>query len=295
MPKEFNKSSLIASDVVTEPSPIELLDVLGSDSKDLVPKTTLQSYVFNNQLPKEANEVLFNRAIDFDTAYNKLKDFFNSVKCGPESKVQEVWVPTWEIHRPKIEKCTATLKKTSTTETDFSMNIKIFGIGGGTSMSRKIGYTDTIEASGKCLQVRLPVSITNQTCETKKGEQFPRINVKNIGDDPSLIELTDPRVTKCGPTESDKCRPLALPKLEKSGWKTCTFDVPDNSTWTRDLDIQSSQAATIDIEPTIGSLTIGPKAVLTLAREIEYTYKLVGPHKYTAFFPKNSISYYWSN
>jgi hypothetical protein len=165
------------------------------------------------------------------------------------------------------------------------MSIKIFGIGGGVSKSIKIVSTDTIEASGQCLQIRLPVTITNQECTPKKGKKFTRTNIKDIGTDIKTIELTDPKDDKCGLTTS---------QIEKYGWKNCSIDVPPNTTQTRDLDIQSSQSATLDIEPTIAGITIGPTAVLTLTKEIDYSYKLVGPHNYIAYFPKNSIAYYWS-
>jgi len=44
----------------------------------------------------------------------------------------------------------------------------------------------------------------------------------------------------------------------------------------------------------VAGVTIGPKAVVKLQKEIDYTYKLVGPHKYVAYFPKNAVAYCWS-
>jgi hypothetical protein len=285
MPQRIIKSSFIASPLVKEPSPIELIDALGKDSKKFVTMTSLSSYGLANLPPKEASRLFFEeKGVDFESVSDRLKDFWDSVKVLSESKEQITWLPTWEIHRPKIDGCTATLQKSSSTQTDYSLSVKVFGIGGGVSLSRNVGYKDTIEAEGECLQVRLPITITTQECISKKGVKFTRVNVKDIGTTPSAIELKGP-LDHCG---------LLPSQLKASGWQTQDIGVPPKTTQKKDLSVQSSQAATLNLDLTIASVTIGPKAVLTLKKEIDYSYTLVGPHKYVAYFPKNAIAYYWS-
>jgi hypothetical protein len=278
------KSSLIASPLVAELSPIELLDALGNDSEKFVTKTSLRSYALKNPPPREANKFLFEEEMDFRTISNKLKGLWGSIRCGVESEEEIIWLPTWEIHRPKIKGCTATLQKSSNSQTDYSLSIKVFGVGGGVTKSRNVGYKNTIEADGECLQVRLPITITTQECSTKKGEKFTRINVKDIGTIPSAIELKGP---------SDRCG-LNPGQLKQSGWQTHQIQVPSETKQKIDLSVQSSQSAELDLQLTIAGITIGPKAVLKLQKQIDYSYKLVGPHQYFAYFPKNSIAYYWS-
>lgn len=282
MSKQIKKSSFIASPLKTEHSPIELIDILGTRSKDFVETSLLRSYALENLPPKEAT-IIFKEKADFQSISNRLKDFKDSVKILSESEDQ-TWLPTWEIHRPKIDGCTATLQKSSTSDTDYSLNIKVFGIGGGVSKSRNVGYKDTIEAFGECLQVRLPITSTVQECITKKGEKFTRVSVKNIGTIPSAIELKG---------SSDFCG-LDPSKIKKSLWETRYIDVPQKTTQKIDLSVQSSQGAQLDLELKIAGVTIGPKAVLKLQKQIDYSYKLVGPYRYIAYFPKNAITYCWT-
>lgn len=282
MPQIIKHSSLIASPLKTEPSVMDIVDALGKESENFVTKDSLRSYGLDNLPPEEAQSFL-EKKIDFESWYNRIRDFFRSVTVVSETK-EQIWMPTWEIHRPQIEGCTATLQKSSSTQVDYSLSIKVLGVGGGVSKSRCIGYTDTVEASGKCLQVQLPVKIVTQQCRTKRGESFTRVNVEDIGTVPSEVELTG---------KSDRCG-LNPSKLESSGWETHQIKVPAKTKQTLSLSIQSSQAAELNLALTIPGVEIGPKAVLKLQKELDYTYELVGAHKYFAYFPKNAISYYWS-
>lgn len=282
MSQKIDKSCLIASPLKTEPSTIDLANALGKDSKNFITRTSLRSYSLENLPPQEAIGILGGK-MDFESTLNRIRDFFSSVTVLSETE-NEIWVPTWEIHRPKIEGCTATLQKASSTQTDYSLSIKIFGVGGGVTKSRSIGYKDSIEASGKCLQIRLPVKTVTQECITKNGIKFFRINVEDIGIVPSAFELT---------SDSDRCG-LNLSKLKSSEWKTREIQVPAKTKQTTSLNIQSSQAAELTLTLTMPSVEIGPKAVIKVQKELEYSYVLVGAHKYIAYFPKNAIAYYWS-
>jgi hypothetical protein len=270
---------LIASPLRTEPSPIELIEALGTDSEKFVTETLLRSYVFENLPPNEANSI-WKEEGDYQSRLNRVKDFLKSVKVIGISQ-EKTWLPTWEIHRPKIDGCTATLKSSSSSQTDFSLNIKIFGVGGGATKSKDVGYTDTIEAAGECLQVRLPITTTILEC-ISKGEKFIRASVKEIGTFPSAIELKG---------SSDHC---GLNPSQLSLWETHDIVVPPKTTQEHSLSVKSAQGAGLDLGLTIAGVTIGLKVVLKLQKQIDYSYKLVGSNRYLAYFPKNAITYYWS-
>lgn len=284
MSQHLKKSSFIASPPVTVPSPIDLLDILGDDSKKFVTVASLNKYGLENLPPKEAASLLSGEKADFPTISRKIKGFWDSVKVLSESEEQTVPLPVWEIHRPKVDGCTATLQRSSSAETDYSLTLKVFGIGGGVTKSISIGYKDTIEADGPCLQVTLPVKIKVQECASKNGSKFTRINVDDIGTDPSSSTLTG---------SSDKCG-LNPSQIKETGWQTHDITIPAHTSQKKDLSVQSSQAAELDLQLSIPNVSIGPKVVLKLQKELDYSYKLVGPHRYIAYFPKNTIAWYWS-
>jgi hypothetical protein len=279
---EINKSRFISSPLRTEPSLLNTINSLGEDSESFVSKSYLRSYVLENLPAKEA-ATLLERRLNFQTLVNKIRDFFESVDILSKTESQ-IWLPTWEIHRPKIEKCTATLKKSSTSQEDYSLNVKVFGVGGGITKSRSIGYEDTIEADGECLQINLPVKILIEKCMTKKGEKFTRMSTEDIGAIPSAIELKE-KVDRCG---------LSPDQIKASGWETYEFSVPAKTIQTHSLSIQSSQSSELSLTLTMTGVEIGPKAVIKLEKKLECSYQLVGKHRYIAYFPKNAIAYYWS-
>jgi hypothetical protein len=281
MPKRV-EPRLIASTLKNEPSPIELIDLLEEDSEDFITMSSLRSYALSNLPPKEAIK-LFSPKDDFQSITKKIKDYYQSVKIVDESEKQTS-IPTWEIHKPKVKGCIATLQKSSSYETDYSLSIKVFGIGGGVNKSRKVGFKDTIEARGECLQVRLPITIVLQRCRTKTGAEFVRTNVKDIGTIPSTVELKG---------DTDHCG-VSFDRIVKSPWITHKFEVAPATVHKIELSVESSQGVELDLEPKIpGIIDLSMKVQLKLEKEITYSYELVGPHCYFAYFPKNSIAWYW--
>jgi hypothetical protein len=282
MPKR-DEPRLIASSLKNEPSPVELIDALGEDSEDFITLTALRSYALYNLPSKEAIK-LFSSKEDLKSIIKRLRDYYESIRIIDEFD-KDVSVPTWEIHKPKINGCIATFQKTSSHETDYSLSIKVFGTGGGASKSRRVGFKDTIVAKGECLQLRLPVTIGLQRCKTKTGAEFNRINVKDIGTIPSTVELKG-GVDHCG---------VSLDHIAKSPWITHKFEVAPETIHKIELSIESSQGAELDLEPKMaGFFNLGMKVQLKLEKEITYSYELVGPHCYLAYFPKNSIAWYWT-
>ena len=274
---------LIASPLKDELSPIEQIKILGDESSNFIPLTSLRTYALTNLPPKEATELL-NEKFDFESISNQLTDFFNSVKVLSESTEQRAWLPAWEIHRPKKEGCKATLEKTSSEETAYSLTIKVFGVGGGVSKSRKVGIKQSIEAKGPCLQARLPITFTTQECVTKKGEKFIRANIKDIEPILSTTELMD---------DQDHCG--VFPNLiAKEGWTKRMIEIAPETTEKISLSVESSQGAELSLAPTIAGIDIGLKATLKLEKALSYTYELVGEGSYLAYFPKNAISWYWT-
>ena len=246
--------------------------------------TSLRSYALTNLPPKEATELFSKKEFDFESISNQLTDFFNSVTVLSESKEQKTWLPTWEIHKPKIKGCKATLEKSSSSETDYSLTVKVFGVGGGVNKSRKIGLKQSIEATGDCLQARLPITFTTQECLTKKGEKFIRANIKDI----ETFLSTAPLVG-----DQDLCG-RASNIIAKAGWEKHMIDVAPDTTQKIGLTVDISQGAELSLEPTIAGINIGMRATLKLEKALAYTYELVGKGRYLAYFPKNSISWYWT-
>jgi hypothetical protein len=93
---------------------------------------------------------------------------------------------------------------------------------GSASKGRDIGYKDEIEAEGECLQVGLPVTISIQECGSK-GERFTRVNVVDIGTNPTPIELKG---------SSDRCG-LNKNEVKQSGWQMVDYSLPLKTTQTR--------------------------------------------------------------
>jgi hypothetical protein len=280
---QLKASSLIASDLKDEPSPIDQIEALGEEAANFVNMNSLRSYAIENLPPAEAINLLSKR-ISIESITQSVRDLLESVDFSSEPQDQIIWIPTWEIHKPKVEGCTATLKKSSSHSKDYSLNIKVFGVGGGLSKSRSVGLTQTIQAEGECLQVILPITITTQTGTTKKGQKITRVSVKDIGVVPSTKELTG-NLDRCG---------VFPDALEKSGWENHKIEVAPKATQGIQLSIVSSQGAELSFGTTILGMDIGIKAVLKLQKELAYSYKLVGHHSYFCYFPKNSIAWYWT-
>lgn len=282
--------SITASPLVSEPSPLDTIELLGPKSKKFVPPTMLYSYGVAN-LPEKAAAKLVQAYAKkgqtqvevFDSLSSSIVDFFRRVKVVGPPTMEQISVPIAEIHRPRVKDCVASLEQTSTKSREYSISVKVFGIGGGYSKSREFGIRTTIEASGECLQIVVPVTVKCEPCKLG-AESFIRASIEDIGDVPHAIELLG---------SADGCG-LVKAQVLKLGWKTVDIPVPKKTTQQVEISVQAGQGAEISLELKIGDFEIGPKASVKLLKKTNYSYKLVGPHEYFAYFPKNKLAYNWA-
>lgn len=281
---------ITASPLVSEPSPLDIIEALGPErARALVPLTMLYQYGVANLPEKAATKLVQtyakkeqSQAEIYSNILERINDFLDDVKVGPSTEA-EIWVPIAEIHRPKVDGCVATFEKTSTSSHEHSISIKIFGIGGGYSKSRKFGTTDTIEASGNCLQIVVPVNVKWKPCQ-RGAEKFTRVDIEDIRNEPVGKELT---------AAADGCGvPIDTVKKLASSWRT--YPVPPKATHTCTLAVDAGQGAEISLESKVGPLDIGPKITVKYTMETKYSYKLAGPHEYLAYLPKNKLAYNWT-
>lgn len=87
----------------------------------------------------------------------------------------------------------------------------------------------------------------------------------------------------------DKCG-IDEAKLKNSSWKSLPpFNPPPSLNITEGLSIQTGRSINISLEANIVGITIGPKAAIEFLKEAKYSYKLIGGHKYIAYFPDTSL------
>jgi hypothetical protein len=286
-PKIARMKPPIVSDLLDEPSPLDLIELYEENSERFVNLNSLFAFA-TYSLPTQISSDLFktytaktmNYGDRYDDICKKIIDFLQGVKVLRTVDIEHSELSIAEIHRPKIDGCKASCKLTYSLSTDFSISVKVFGIGGGASKGRKYGFADTIETADECLRLAVPVKIKWEECRTNAGTKFLRSNVENIGKD------YQPRVLK---TPEDNCR-LDLAKGECQ-----LYEVPTKgSTQNISRSVEAGQAAEISLQTTIAGAEIGPKVVVKYNKQIECSYTLIGPHKYFAYLPKNSIAYYWN-
>jgi len=282
--------SITASRLMGEPSPLDTIELLGPKSMKFVPSTMLYSYGVTNLPEKAASKLVRtytrkgqSQVEVFNSLSSSIVDFFRGVKVVGSPTMEPSWVPIAEIHRPKVKDCVASLEQTSTKSREYSISVKVLGIGGGYSKSREFGIRTAIEASGECLQIVVPVTVKCEPCKLG-AERFIRASIQDIGDVPHAIELLGP---------ADGCG-LVKAQVLKLGWKWEEVPVPGKTVQQVGISVQAGQGAEISLELKVGNVQIGPKASVKLLKKTDYSYKLVGPHKYFAYFPKNKLAYNWT-
>ncbi|MDQ3839197.1 MAG: hypothetical protein M3297_08015 [Thermoproteota archaeon] len=113
-----------------------------------------------------------------------------------------VLLPIGELHRPKVKGCKSKYVQSYQREGEFSISVKVLGVGFGQNVSRKLGFSDEIEITENCLQLTVPVTLEWEECEFTRGNHkettFYRSNVKNIGKNWKPVQLTNATTDKCG-------------------------------------------------------------------------------------------------
>jgi len=274
-----------------EPSPLDTIQILGAESKRYLTLPFLYSYAVSSlpqELTLELSRTYTSAALKpesrFDSISRTIIDFLRGSTFVRSIGSQESFVTFAELHRPKIDGCKASCTQTYTTSVDFSFSVKVFGIGGGLSKGRTYSFADSTEITKECIELTLPVMINWQEYKSRSGATFYRADIETISDDYVERVLKGP-LDRCGLDED---------KVKKSGWLTHDFDEPNGVTRKRELYIESGQSAEASILPKIAGVEIGPKVSVKYLKRVDYSYVLVGPHKYVAYVPKNSLSYYWN-
>jgi hypothetical protein len=295
--KMVRKKPPIASKLVTEPSQTELFDAFGEDSEKYGTLPMLMSHVTSSGLPNpvmnDVYSIIMRNSTNSRSVFHNIvhtwRDLFKGFKVFRTIGKEVVSLPIGELHRPKIKGCTANYVQSYERKGEFSMSVKVLGVGFGGNMSRKLGFSDKIEITENCVQLTVPVTLEWEECKftrgKHKGTNFYRSNVKKIGKDWDAVELTNYTTDKCGVSQQ---------MLKLARWYQERFSVPRGGKWTRTLNIENSQGAELSLETKLVGTQIGPKAVVKYLKTMNYSYDLIGPQNYIAYFPKNSLAYYWS-
>lgn|SRR5689334_16446471 len=255
-----------------------------------------------------------------------IKEFFKEIEILRTVGVEELNVPIMELHRPKVAGCKSTYQQIYNTSTDFSFNVKIFGFGGGASKEKDFSIEDTFETSTECLRLTIPVTVEWQECKSRYEHTrvFLRSNITRIRNECDLISLgqdLDRCIIRNGDSNS------GLPQIKSQYYRGIrsrarlkwgrtlrassqeenlrfkdtediySVNIPDGVIATRKLTIRDGKSAEISLETKVGGTEIGPKAILKSNKTSEYTYTLVGPHRYRAILGGGEtygIGYYWT-
>jgi len=167
------------------------------------------------------------------------------------------------------------------------LGVKIFGIGGGTTMTQMFGFDDNIETTVNCLRLDVFVTLDGKRYLKKDSgnkQYFWRYDVSKIENDWKISAIID---------SNDKCN-LSPNHLESLKWQYKTFQVPVGVTWTKSLESARSQSVEISTSLQLFDMEIGPRVVVDTLRNIKYSYTLAGPKTYFAYYPINSNTYCWT-
>ena len=290
-PKRVRRKPPIVSSLADVPTIFDVVETMGEESKRFVTLESMYSTAVTNlpaDVVAEISTTYTTTTMNYQSRYDRiahtLKDFFRGITVVRSLGEEKSWIPFAEIHRPKVEGCTATYKQSYTGSSDFSVSVKVFGLGGGVGKTRQYGFADSTELSGECLELTLPVTINWEECRSIGGTIFQRSSVKDIGKDYKEIELTA-RLDNC------RCDPQVV---EKNNWQVVRFDIPKATTRKRSLFLEAGQGAEFSLATKINVAEIGPKVVVKYLKRAEYSYTLIGPHNYVAYLPKNKVAYYWN-
>lgn len=292
--KVTRKKHPIASKLVDVPSPVDVVLTMGKESKRFLSLPALESFAAYSFPPQVVNKIAISASKEttyvgvFDSWVKSISDIFRDIKIIRQVGKEKKPLTIAELHRPQVKECTATFEQSYTTSTDYSIGIKILGIGGGIGKSRELGIEESVEASGECLRLTVDVSTRWEECMSTsgpyKGKSFLRSNVEDIETDLKPVELE---------AAGDNCG-LDLNKITKSGFKTSTIPVPKLTTIRKSFEISQGRSAEISLETDIGPVKIGPKATVKSLKKWKYSYTLKGPHTYTRYWPEDRMAYFWA-
>jgi hypothetical protein len=279
----------ISSPLIEEPSIADIIQIHGEDSQRFLSPHSIHSYV-NSSFPNKMTQMLeTDYAAEISSGrisgyLHRFKEWFN----GAESKVVDTETPLvriGELHRPKVDGCTAVYDQSYSSQSDFSIEVKVLGVGGGASYTKQVAYSTTVEISENCIALTIPVTIEWTQIKTRSGDTYYRSKVKDI----ATNNLTTPELTNY---DDDHCR-VNPDQVQASRWPTTNYDLPKGLTRTENLFLATSMDSELSLQSTIAGIEIGPKVKVQFLRKVGCTYKLIGPHKYTAFLPTNGLGYCW--
>ncbi len=294
--KVVRKKPPVASKLQRVSSQLDLFDAFGEGSEDYSTIPMLMSYFTASGLPMRVMKdayMTMSQTPTYTMAFGNLvhwwKDLARGVKTIRTVGKEVIPLTIAEIHRPKIQGCISKYAQSSQRGGNLSISIKIFGVGFGQDVTRTLGFSDEFEITQDCVRLTVPVNVEWEELEftrgKHKGTRFFQSNVKSIGNEWEPVSIVDSASTGCSVSED---------KVRLAKWRKENFRVPGGATWKRTLSVEDSQASEISLETKIAGVQIGPKAIVKYLNKIETSYNLVGPHKYTAYFPKNSLSYLWN-
>jgi hypothetical protein len=152
--------------------------------------------------------------------WSHLRDLFNDIRVTQDLGRGESLVSIAEIHIPKVEGCTVKFEQTYSESTDYSISVKVLGLGGGANKSKKIAYGRLVETNEEiknpeCTKILIPATIKYeeyiQSSGPYKGKTLIRSETEKIDErDWRFVRLTGP-LDKCGVDEA---------KLKDSSWKS---------------------------------------------------------------------------
>jgi hypothetical protein len=276
----------IFSPLIEEPSVINNIQILGENYQTLYSPQVVRSAVALS-FPKFMFDEIES---DYTTqnyigVWSRIKDWF----LGEEtedlgSETQDICIG--ELHRPKVDKCISSFKQTYSSQSDYSIKIKVFGIGGGSDVSRTVGSSQTIKTDLNCIALTVPVTIEWTQITARSGEKFYKSKVKDIGTE---VKNTPPLIG----AQKDHC--LIDPKIvDANKWQKPTpYNVEKGVTNTPSEFLKTSMKSELSFASSIAGIELGPKVEVTFLKEIECLYELIGPYSYTPFFPANTLGCCW--
>lgn len=267
----------------------------------------------------------FKAGWDMSSVINTFKEFFERIEILDIVRSETLSLPIAELHVPRIGECKARYKQTEDMSSEYSINVNVFGFGGGINKKINYGEIDEIETSMKCYRLSVPVTIEWQKCISKswmlsdpepisdEKNTFFRCNVLDIGKNFDLIEL-DANSDGCKqniidtPDEELKRVYRGIDKLYYGAGSPdetlyikdediYRINVPEGVIRNKTLSIEKDKRAEISLQTQIAGFKIGPSAIVNNLRKTEYHYTLTGPHNYLAWLVgghSRGMGYCWN-
>lgn len=122
------------SALIDGPSPLNAVEICGEDSKKFLSLHHLYSFAAASlpaELTSELSKAYMSPTLSYGSKYASISGMITTFMRGNEVVQtigkEETLVPLVELHRPRIEGCTASYSLTYTTSKDFSFSIKVWG------------------------------------------------------------------------------------------------------------------------------------------------------------------------